>query len=209
MKINEKSLTHFASFGLSAHKEGFLEKKGEVNHSYKKRWFSLKGNLLFYFEKPGDNQPIGVIVVENCSVEIYDCERFSFCIRFPGFDCAGLGSSRTYVLCAENDVEMELWMKAISSSSYAYVEVLVQEFKKTLERLKSETEDCQSERASFGIHVKTPLSHKGSQQFTRKDTITENDEYDSGQKDAETSTFESLHLTFGAAIWTKIDGTCK
>jgi len=141
MKINEKSLSDFACFSDGVNKEGFLEKKGELNSSYKKRWFSLKGNLLFYFEKPGDKQPIGVIIVENCSVEICDSERCAFCLRFPDVDSTESSSSkRTYYLCAENEVEMEKWMKAISSSSYAYIEMVVKEFEETLQRLKSETE---------------------------------------------------------------------
>jgi len=141
MKINEKSLSDFACFSDGINKEGFLEKKGEVNSSYKKRWFSLKGNLLFYFEKPGDKQPLGVIIVENCTVEICDSERFAFCVRFPDIDSTGASTSkRTYVLCAENEDEMEKWMKAISSCSYAYIEMVVKDFEETLERLKSETE---------------------------------------------------------------------
>jgi hypothetical protein len=32
-------------------KEGWLWKRGEVNKAFQKRYFVLKGNLLFYFEK--------------------------------------------------------------------------------------------------------------------------------------------------------------
>lgn len=141
MKINEKNLSVYASFTEGIVKEGFLDKKGEVNHGYKKRWFVLKGNLLFYFEKPGEKQPLGVIIVENCSVEICDLDRYSFSVRFQDIEGATSSSSRTYILCAESEVEMEKWMKAISSSSYNYSEIVVKEFEKTLDRLKSETEN--------------------------------------------------------------------
>lgn len=48
--------------------EGWLLKRGEVNKSYQRRYFVLKGNLLFYFEKKGDREPIGVIILEGCTI---------------------------------------------------------------------------------------------------------------------------------------------
>lgn len=82
MKINEKTLLTFAN-SKPVDKEGYLMKRGEgekkiymenskistlidsktsqqpnnlfptVNKAFQKRWFVLKGNLLFYFEKRG------------------------------------------------------------------------------------------------------------------------------------------------------------
>lgn len=69
MKINEKNLIAIASSShLPVDKEGWLNKKGEVNKGFQKRWFVLKGNLLFYFEKKSDKEPLGVIIVEGCTV---------------------------------------------------------------------------------------------------------------------------------------------
>lgn len=51
MKINEKNLAAFASSGSQVDREGYLMKKGDGSKGYSKRWFVLKGNLLFYFEK--------------------------------------------------------------------------------------------------------------------------------------------------------------
>lgn len=48
--------------------EGWLQKRGEVNKSWQRRYFVLKGNLLFYFEKKGDREPIGVIILEGCTI---------------------------------------------------------------------------------------------------------------------------------------------
>ena len=154
MKINERSLSDFASFSDGTSKEGFLEKKGELNSSYKRRWFCMKGNLLFYFEKPGDKQPLGVIIVENCTLEVHDGERFAFCIQFPDIDTSGsTASKRTHILCAESEIELTKWMKAISSSSYAYMEMVVKQFEEAVERLKSDTEPESSDVAAVAVGV--------------------------------------------------------
>lgn len=131
MKINDRGLAAYGSLRRGIDKEGFLSKKGDVHHGYKRRWFVLKGNLLFYFEKSNDRSPLGLIVLENCSVEVSDADRFSFCIRFACDD------QRTYTLCADNDVDMERWMKRITSASYGFLDMLVDEFQKNLRRLRA------------------------------------------------------------------------
>ena len=130
MKINDKGLAAYGSLRRGIDREGFLSKKGDLHHGYKRRWFVLKGNLLFYFEKSSDRSPLGLIVLENCSVEVSDADRFSFCIRFA---C----DQRTYTLCADNDADMERWMKRITSASYGYLDMLVDEFQKNLRRLRA------------------------------------------------------------------------
>lgn len=67
MKINEKNLCMFA-VTPPVDLEGYLTKKGEVNKSWQKRYFVLKGNLLFYFEKRGEREPLGVIIIEGCTI---------------------------------------------------------------------------------------------------------------------------------------------
>ena len=142
MKINDRGLAAYSSSRRCIDKEGFLFKKGVVHHSYKRRWFILKGNLLFYFEKSNDRTPLGLIVLENCSVEVSDSDRFSFCIRFA---C----DIRTYTLSADNDSDMERWMKSITSASFGYLDMLVKEFEKNLHRLR--TLDAAADAASVDI----------------------------------------------------------
>ena len=50
---------------------GWLWKRGEVNKNFQKRYFVLKGNLLFYFDKRFDKEPIGVIILEGWFVESF------------------------------------------------------------------------------------------------------------------------------------------
>ncbi|KFW10818.1 Sesquipedalian-1, partial [Eurypyga helias] len=51
MKLNERSLAFYATCDSPADNAGFLYKRGERHTAYHRRWFVLKGNMLFYFEE--------------------------------------------------------------------------------------------------------------------------------------------------------------
>lgn len=94
--------------------------QGERNTSYQKRWFVLKGNLLFYKDRPADRDLIGVIVVEGCSVQLCDSdEQFAFSLVWsePGL--------RTYKLAAEDQDSQVGWIKALHSANHRYLALLV------------------------------------------------------------------------------------
>ena len=48
--------------------QGFLQFKREMK--FQKRFFVLKGNLLFYFDKKGDKEPVGLLLLEGCKKKI-------------------------------------------------------------------------------------------------------------------------------------------
>ncbi|XP_072548985.1 sesquipedalian-1 [Salminus brasiliensis] len=135
MKIHEKILTHFLSCTSPVDKEGYLYKKRERNTSYLRRWFVLKGNLLFYQERPADRNLLGVIVLEGCVVQAGDPDGlFSFSLAFTG---PGL---RTYRLAAEDHLSQESWVRALLTASHIYISLLV----KDLERLYKEAKQQKS-----------------------------------------------------------------
>ncbi|XP_033747260.1 sesquipedalian-1-like [Pecten maximus] len=150
MKINEKSLVKFASSGAPADKEGPLLKKGEVNKGFQKRWFVLKGNLLFYYERRMDKEPIGVVVLEGCTIELAEnTDGFTFQIVFPG------SHSRTYTLAADTQEEMEAWMKVLACASYDYMKLMVVDLQQQIEEMNSETQQrlvAQAKRDSKMVH---------------------------------------------------------
>lgn len=99
MKINEKNMVAFATSATPVDREGWLNKRGEVNRGYQRRWFVLKGNILFYFDRRGDKEPVGMIVLEGCTIELAeDEEQFGFKIVFHG------PNNRSYALAAESQV---------------------------------------------------------------------------------------------------------
>lgn len=132
--INSKGLVRFAHSGVPPEKEGFLLKRGDLNKGFQRRWFVLKGNMLFYYDKHGDKEPVGVVILEGCTIEVADCEdadNYAFQISFPG------SSTRTYILSADSQEEMENWMKALSCAPYDYVKLIVAELQSQLEESAS------------------------------------------------------------------------
>uniref|UniRef100_A0A8C0FZ12 Sesquipedalian-1 n=1 Tax=Bubo bubo TaxID=30461 RepID=A0A8C0FZ12_BUBBB len=131
MKLNERSLAFYATCDSPADNTGFLYKRGERHTAYHRRWFVLKGNMLFYFEERESREPVGVIVLEGCTVELCDsAEEFAFAIRFGGT------KSRTYVLAAESQAAMESWVKSLSRASFDYMRLVVRELEKQLEEMR-------------------------------------------------------------------------
>ncbi|CAB3239256.1 unnamed protein product [Arctia plantaginis] len=132
MKINEKNLCAFASSATPVDRDGWLDMRGEVGKSYQKRWFVLKGNLLFYFDKKGDKEPVGVIVLEGCTIELTEEEAYSFKIVFQ---CE---NGRTYYLCTNSQASMETWMKALACASYDYMKLMVSDLQRQLDEAQAE-----------------------------------------------------------------------
>ncbi|TSQ23956.1 Sesquipedalian-1 [Bagarius yarrelli] len=113
MKIHRRILTHYLSCTSPVDKEGYLYKKRGRKTSYLRRWFVLKGNLLFYQERPADRALLGVIVLEGCVVQTGDSD-ISFSLVFTG---PGL---RTYQLAAEDQPSQKSWVNALLSASHIY-----------------------------------------------------------------------------------------
>lgn len=131
MKINDKNLIAFAVSSTPIDREGWLQKRGELNKGFQKRWFVLKGNLLFYFEKPGDKEPLGVVILEGCTIELAeDDEPYIFKIVFHG------PGNRSYILGAESQDSMEQWMKALAVGSYDYMKIMVAELQRQLDQIE-------------------------------------------------------------------------
>lgn len=97
----------------------------ERNTTYLRRWFVLKGNLLFYQERPGDRNLLGVIVLEGCMVQA--CEtggQFCFSLVFTG---PGL---RTYRLAADDHHSQESWIGALFCASHIYLSMIVRDLER-------------------------------------------------------------------------------
>jgi len=48
---------------------GYLTKEGHKIKNWKRRYFILKDNLLYYFKDRKDKNPVGVIVLDRANVQ--------------------------------------------------------------------------------------------------------------------------------------------
>lgn len=155
MKINEKHLNHLASSSSAVDKEGWLLKRGEVNKSFQRRWFVLRGNLLFYFDKKGDREPVGVVVLEGCTIELAENEdQYTFKVVFHG------AGGRTYILGADSQESMESWMKALACASYDYMKLMVAELQRQMDELVAIQKVVESSKPDPKIPVAPPRQHQ-------------------------------------------------
>ncbi|XP_056365246.1 sesquipedalian-2 [Oenanthe melanoleuca] len=180
MKLNERSVAHYATCDSPADHAGFLRKRVERHHhhghhhgtSYQRRWFVLKGNLLFYFEERESREPVGLVVLEGCTVELCEAaEEFAFAIRF---DDAG---ARAYVLVADGQAAMEAWVKALSRASFDYMRLVVRELEKQLEEACKSLAACRKSpqrSSSSSSGRKRHLSNPALQPLQEKPTTLEN-----------------------------------
>ena len=113
-----------------------------MHKNFQKRWFVLKGNLLFYFAQRHERDPLGMIILEGCRIEPAEeeMEKYCFQIIFHG--------NRTYILSADTQVAMELWMKSLSTAGYDYMKMMITELQRQLNELdngNSESKSADSE----------------------------------------------------------------
>ncbi|XP_071999026.1 sesquipedalian-1 isoform X1 [Engystomops pustulosus] len=131
MKLNERNLVYYANCNSPIDKSGFLYKKGERNASYHRRWFVLKGNMLFYYDNQESREPVGVIILEGSRVELCEStEEYAFAIRF------GLSKSRAYILAADSQSTMESWVKALSRANFEYIRLVVKELQQQVMEMR-------------------------------------------------------------------------
>lgn len=166
MKLNERSVAYYATCDSPTDKTGYLHKKGERNTAYHRRWFVLKGNLFFYFEEKESREPIGVIILEGCTVELCESsEEHAFAIKFDSV------KSRSYKMAAENPTEMEAWVKALSRASFDYMRIVVRELEKQLEEMQqSRGSSRKSQRKPFA--QKHAINPSGAQQISSSCTMS-------------------------------------
>lgn len=112
-------------------REGWLIKEGGLHKSWRKRYFILKDNCLYYFKNIGDREPRGIIPLENLQVrevqdarrkycfEIYSADNSSGNIKACKTDSEGKvveGHHDVYRICAVSEEERETWIGCIKAS---------------------------------------------------------------------------------------------
>ncbi|XP_050394134.1 cytohesin-1 isoform X1 [Patella vulgata] len=112
-------------------KEGWLWKQGGRYKNWKRRWFILNDNCLYYFQYTTDKEPKGIIPLENINVREVPTEKAhkpncfelftggNDIIKACKVDSDGKvveGRHNVYRMSAGNAPEKEEWIKCIKSS---------------------------------------------------------------------------------------------
>jgi len=110
-------------------REGWLWKQGGRYKSWKRRWFILNDNCLYYFEFTTDKEPRGIIPLENIKIrEVADRNKPHCFELFSGgnevikackTDSEGKvveGKHTVYRMSAATEEEKEEWIKCIQQS---------------------------------------------------------------------------------------------
>uniref|UniRef100_A0A3P8UN70 Cytohesin 4b n=1 Tax=Cynoglossus semilaevis TaxID=244447 RepID=A0A3P8UN70_CYNSE len=109
-------------------REGWLLKLGGRVKTWKRRWFILTDNCLYYFEFTTDKEPRGIIPLENLSVREVPYPRKPYCLELCNLNSPGQkikacktetdgrvveGKHQSYTICAASAEERDSWIEAI------------------------------------------------------------------------------------------------
>lgn len=126
-------------------KEGWLLKQGGRYKSWKRRWFILNDNCLYYFEYTTDKEPRGIIPLENINVRSVQDRSKPYCfelyatgdniIKACKTDSEGKvveGKHTVYRMSASSEEEKDDWIKRLnqSISTNPFYDILVQRKRK-------------------------------------------------------------------------------
>ncbi|KAI1239176.1 hypothetical protein IHE44_0012288 [Lamprotornis superbus] len=128
LKDDGNDLTH--TF-FNPNREGWLLKLGGRVKTWKRRWFILTANCLYYFEYTTDKEPLGIIPLENLSVRKVDDPKKPNCFELFNPNCKGQkikacktdgdgkvveGKHQSYKISAATPAERDEWIEAIRTS---------------------------------------------------------------------------------------------
>ncbi|XP_049576605.1 cytohesin 4b isoform X1 [Syngnathus scovelli] len=112
-------------------REGWLLKLGGRVKTWKRRWFILTDNCLYYFEFTTDKEPRGIIPLENLCVRDVPFPRKPYCLELYNPNSRGQkikacktetdgrvveGKHQSYAICAASAGERDSWIHAIRAS---------------------------------------------------------------------------------------------
>ncbi|OTF75117.1 PH domain-containing protein, partial [Euroglyphus maynei] len=155
-------------------------------------------NLLFYYNQRNDREPTGLIILDGYRVEIIECladDRFPFKIDFGISRITGK-PLKSYIMSADNHLDMEKWIKALSCASYDYLKMVVSE----LEHRLGELDQNGKTNNDNDDHSKSLSSPILSSNDSKQQRFNPFDERLDDNGDQEQLTFADLHERYGQQI---------
>ncbi|XP_030638813.1 cytohesin-3 [Chanos chanos] len=112
-------------------REGWLLKEGGRVKTWKRRWFILTDNCLYYFQYTTDKEPKGIIPLENLNVRAVNDQQKQFCLELYNPQSKGQkikackmetdgrvveGKHEIYRISAASEEERQDWIQSIRAS---------------------------------------------------------------------------------------------
>lgn len=97
-------------------REGWLMKQGGRYKSWKRRWFILNDNCLYYFEYTTDKEPRGIIPLEN--IEVSGLLGLIVKESFLGWILLCLGFADTFKECLRDRFFVDFHISYLQTSLY-------------------------------------------------------------------------------------------
>ena len=129
-KIPDETYDDLMYTFFAPEKEGWLLKQGGSWKNWKRRWFVLSDRVLYYFQHTAENNPKGIIPLENVKVRLMedtDGKRFLFevysetapTVKGCKTDSRGTvveGNHKTYRMAANSEDDRSHWVQTIQDS---------------------------------------------------------------------------------------------
>ncbi|CAG5134316.1 unnamed protein product [Candidula unifasciata] len=135
MRFNARELAIVVQQTTNFDKEGYLFMKEKHEGFFKKseayvnRYIRLKGNLLFYFKsKDSRADPLGVIVLERCAVELAVDEDVN-----SGFLLVFEGEEQAFRFGASTEAMRDEWIQALHIASHECLKMQLQSLREQLQ----------------------------------------------------------------------------
>jgi len=96
----------------SPEKEGELCKQGHVVKNWKKRWFRVQKDMLFYFKDRSDDKPVGVVPLRLCHISEAPKVGKPFT-----FELSARKIGKTFYIQASSKTEADDWIRALEKGS--------------------------------------------------------------------------------------------
>ncbi|XP_076468181.1 inositol polyphosphate-4-phosphatase type I A-like isoform X2 [Babylonia areolata] len=175
MRFNARELAQLAQQASSVDKEGVLYMKEKQDSIFKSkevyidRYFRLKGNLLFYFKnKETRAEPLGVLVIERCTVEL-DLEEEAL----NSFVVVCEGEDNPFKFAAISEEERDSWIQALHLASYECLKMQLQSLREQVQAKTGRDPVTLPDSSSSGLDLDIQTACNNSIHTASEDPVLE------------------------------------